>query len=708
MDLLKEIHEYASSLEGCFHRAQWPNVFHGLDRADCRKSMPLTFESNKKGKAAKKAIIETFFPRFGEPCPYYRGSSGPNVTKKPDIKCGDNSTLVFTDADKFYSKFEVCNGKQESCRAFLFRELEKLGQRPQSNWDTEAMKEIYQGLVDDKKKSSHDEVNIPIEHLCIECLFCRRSETAIDHPIPYKCFRAAHRKGADWYFSADSKACSNFNPSSISCSNCKTDKTTCGSMYPADYMYKEMKPCDKYTSQMPQKKYVDTKTGRLIFVRSGIGGDTFKAMYQDAGKWGGHSAHGVKSPELSWRKTPEEAQADLDAYAAKKGWKEHIEEKKEVDEVRIGNSEKCEFKDEQCPYYCNHNEGCALKLSQGDVLVDMVSKLSQYNCDVYFDTKERCLGAEKSNDVHVDLINTNEAAPAATFDYSTVDNDTASFLQEKEQKITQIRMMSVMAIGKEIKEVHEKLANNKTGTFQKWCRSIGISEDTVRNYIRAYDYIAENFGNIEAAENIQPSLLFAISKPSAPKELQEKVLSGDITSHKQYKEMEEKLKAIEGAAKTAIEASKKNLERADKAEAKAKELDESLRKLTKAHAVSPAEVEKLKKELEEANRQVEILTDELMKPVEVEPAVVEKVPEETERELNKLREKTSLRQDYMYVSDMMNMLRIAHHEILHNWAKVTAKENSATRIGEIRNELINLGTKIESMIDYLDEESQMK
>ncbi|HCJ57508.1 MAG TPA: hypothetical protein DHV55_09225 [Clostridiaceae bacterium] len=77
-----------------------------------------------------------------------------------------------------------------------------------------------------------------------------------------------------------------------------------------------------------------------------------------------------------------------------------------------------------------------------------------------------------------------------------------------------------MAIGKELKEAQDRLANNKTGTFQAWVTSIGFSKPNAYNYIQAYDYIVQNMDDISVAENIQPSLLFAISKSSAPAELQ--------------------------------------------------------------------------------------------------------------------------------------------------------------------------------------------
>ena len=94
-----------------------------------------------------------------------------------------------------------------------------------------------------------------------------------------------------------------------------------------------------------------------------------------------------------------------------------------------------------------------------------------------------------------------------------------------------------MAIGKELKEAQDRLANNRTGTFERWVKSLNISDQTARNYIQAYEYVVQNLDNIESAEQIQPFLLFAISKPSAPQELQDAVLAGDITTHKEYQEL---------------------------------------------------------------------------------------------------------------------------------------------------------------------------
>ena len=70
---------------------------------------------------------------------------------------------------------------------------------------------------------------------------------------------------------------------------------------------------------MRRKKYIDNR-GWKYQVMSGLGQDTFKARYQRPEKHGDVGWKGLAS--VPWRKTFEEAQADLDQLAEKKGWKE--------------------------------------------------------------------------------------------------------------------------------------------------------------------------------------------------------------------------------------------------------------------------------------------------------------------------------------------------------------------------------------------------
>jgi len=249
-------------------------------------------------------------------------------------------------------------------------------------------------------------------------------------------------------------------------------------------------------------------------------------------------------------------------------------------------------------------------------------------------------------------ISSKELKPLETkeikaFDYSNVDDDTAVFLREKELRITQIKFISVYAIGKELKEVHDRLAYHYHGTFGKWCESIGITDRTARNYINAYEYVQKNFPNIEDAEKIQPSLLFAISKPSAPLELQQAVISGDITTHKQYKELEEKLKKAEKEAEE-----KQRLYEI---------ISQSYDRLEKKNHEHYEKLMAAEKELEHSRRRVEELEAQLSDGIdsaEIATAVVEieKLPDETLAELDELRRASKLNEASAEIKALLKII----------------------------------------------------
>lgn len=277
-----------------------------------------------------------------------------------------------------------------------------------------------------------------------------------------------------------------------------------------------------------------------------------------------------------------------------------------------------------------------------------------------------------------------------TFDYSTVDEETGAFLQEKANRITEIRIKSVIAMGKELKEAQDKLADHdKTkGTFQKWVGSIGITPRTAYNYINGFDYVVKNFHNIEDAENIQPSLLFAASKPSAPKELADKVVSGDITTHKQYKELERKLKDIQNKLDI-VNHSKSEAElKAIKAVSALGDAQQNSKKSINAlnatiHALQqqldqakrnsdPTKVRELGEIISEKQQEIETLKQQLhSKPIEVSAVeTVIKVPDEVQRELDELRKKAA-----QPVNDAEQRYKVFFDIIVDNFKKLLSTLN---------------------------------
>ena len=240
------------------------------------------------------------------------------------------------------------------------------------------------------------------------------------------------------------------------------------------------------------------------------------------------------------------------------------------------------------------------------------------------------------------------------FDYSTVDEETAAFLQEKAVNIAQVNAISLAAIGKELKEAQDKLAKKGYGCFQEWCQSLGVSKSSAYNYINVYNLFIQRVGQTEYLEKAPAKLLYEISKPSAKPELVEAVVSGDITTHKQYKELEEKLRKAEEALERQRENNKNIYEAMERKDSEVikyrKQAQEAEGKLN----IREIEIQKLRQQLDQAKRnadpqkiqelgeiirekqqEIEELRKQLKdKPIEV-PAVkiVEKVPEKSKYEV---------------------------------------------------------------------------
>lgn len=136
---------------------------------------------------------------------------------------------------------------------------------------------------------------------------------------------------------------------------------------------------------------------------------------------------------------------------------------------------------------------------------------------------------------------------APSFDFGADEQTNVLLLQDAQTFITG-NMARIMAT----KHAHDLCANNKNGTWGKWCDVVGISRDTGDNMV----HIAERFGNIQIEGkpifDVQPlKLLYAVAKPSAPAELVEQVKTGDITTYKEYQEAMAQIKAEKDRAAAA-------------------------------------------------------------------------------------------------------------------------------------------------------------
>ena len=133
------------------------------------------------------------------------------------------------------------------------------------------------------------------------------------------------------------------------------------------------------------------------------------------------------------------------------------------------------------------------------------------------------------------------------FDYSVLDVATKDFLEERANVIYGIQSKSAYEIGKQLLQAQEKLAKNKYGCFEEWYRSLGFKKTKAYEYINHYNFIRSQSEqlNIEKFEELPLKLQAEMSKPSANPTVNQAVFDGDITTHKEYKELEHKLKLAE-------------------------------------------------------------------------------------------------------------------------------------------------------------------
>ena len=175
------------------------------------------------------------------------------------------------------------------------------------------------------------------------------------------------------------------------------------------------------------------------------------------------------------------------------------------------------------------------------------------------------------------------ATEAVTFDFGADDQTNALLLQDAQTFIvsTTARIMAA-------KHAHDLCANNKNGTWGKWCATVGISRDTGDRLVN----IAAQCGNIQiegkSILDVQPlKLLYAAAKPSTPEVVKQAVFTGDITTYREYQELMAQLKAEKGRA----DAAEKSAQNARKENAYFKELVKSAEAQTSKDAEKREEAE---------------------------------------------------------------------------------------------------------------------
>ena len=210
------------------------------------------------------------------------------------------------------------------------------------------------------------------------------------------------------------------------------------------------------------------------------------------------------------------------------------------------------------------------------------------------------------------------------FDYDSLDSDVVNVLRMAEDSILKARQRMVADISLAVCLAHDALcgscrndcdnskhANRGDDSFCHWCAHVGITKDTAYRLLQVSNLISASSPVEQSVlEQASPSLLYAAAKPSAPAELVQGVKDGNITTHKQYKELETQLKAEQAAREAAESKLNQTIDQQDEYAAKVKEAERKAREAQNELAGAKQALDAVKmradrwqKETEEAKQQ---------------------------------------------------------------------------------------------------------
>jgi len=150
----------------------------------------------------------------------------------------------------------------------------------------------------------------------------------------------------------------------------------------------------------------------------------------------------------------------------------------------------------------------------------------------------------------IEIVNDN-------FNYQNLDEETESFLKEKESEMQLVVKNTYTEIGKILSEAQEKLSKKGYGCFIEWSKSLGLKKDKVYSLINRYKLIlnVDNSDKRNIIENIPLSLSYEISKKNIDENLKNKVLDGEIKTLKEfknYRKIEEKVEIKKETEKNTV------------------------------------------------------------------------------------------------------------------------------------------------------------
>ena len=195
-----------------------------------------------------------------------------------------------------------------------------------------------------------------------------------------------------------------------------------------------------------------------------------------------------------------------------------------------------------------------------------------------------CVATENVEGVTaVSLPDGNDIDIPAEFDYSGLDAQTVADLHLAEREFAAGKRLAEMGLRRMAEGVaiaHEALCgelsqvgttqkhgNRGEDTFKSWCESIGVSRSAAYRMLNVVNLFDESTPRQQKVLDVlAPSVLYEASRPSAEPQAVEALRNGEITTLKQYKELEAQLKETQERAKRAEQEAQEAKEKAHRLE----------------------------------------------------------------------------------------------------------------------------------------------
>ena len=250
-----------------------------------------------------------------------------------------------------------------------------------------------------------------------------------------------------------------------------------------------------------------------------------------------------------------------------------------------------------CDYYVNNRYGTSGIPDQDQILDEEDAGKTREWEEEYFavlDEDEETDGTKPAGDSKriepaADVCEA-KAEQAPAFDYSVLDEDTATKLRGITECVMDLYQSYAWGMAYQVGRAHDLLCgggscetvsqlhkahgNRGENTFTAWCAYIGVERRSAYNLLNAYKLIRN--ANPEQQKHLQAApakLLYEAGKAAAPEELVTAVMDGDITTHKQYQELLAEIRNRDAKISELIEASEASGRRADAAERRAREAE---------------------------------------------------------------------------------------------------------------------------------------